>query len=361
MRIGIFTSSRAVSLFKVSRDIAEVLSGLGHDTFIEQGGYRFRTVQRVDAGIVMMPVDLSLCATYLYTCYRLRSIGKRAIYYGTVEGDIRNPWALEWVEDFVDFVANSKYTCEKLKKAGYTVLDIVYHGIDVKRFEDARKIGLKTRAMARLPSNTFLVGYIASGHRRKGHDQVSAIAKIMAEKDPDVRFLIVSDDRARRWYTGLNNVIYLDKFGKLDEDSVKALYGMFDIYAQFSLSEGFGMPVLEALAAGTPIIHPDYNPLSEITTPDTSFRVPVRGRRIYREVAGIDYELHMYDPNEFVEILLQAKDEVKRRRNEIAELEMERARMFDLSSTYPRLAEILEKIEVIEVPYAKSLFMSASS
>lgn len=360
MKVGIFTSSRAVSLFKVSRDIANVLSSLGFNAEIHTSGYDLTKVLSLDAGIVMMPVDITLCSTYFFLCYRLKSIGKPGIYYGTIEGEVSTPESLEWVRREINFIANSKYTAEKLRNARYKVLDIIYHGTDTKFYKDASELGIHARRKIGYSSDKFLVGYIASGHRRKGHDYASKVIDIVAKKDPSIKFIVVSDSRAREYYRGTTNVLFLERFGSLTEYAIKLLYGMIDLYSQFSLCEGFGMPVLEALACGRPVIHADYNPLSEITSKETSFRVPVKSKKIYKEVAGINYELHIYSPEDYAEILIQAKDEVMKRKNEFEILAINRAKEFDLSNTYTRFKYWLETLKPEGYTFSKSLFISDS-
>jgi glycosyltransferase involved in cell wall biosynthesis len=38
----------------------------------------------------------------------------------------------------------------------------------------------------------------------------------------------------------------------------------FDVYAQTAGAEGFGMPILEAMSCGVPVIAPDYSACSEL-------------------------------------------------------------------------------------------------
>jgi len=61
---------------------------------------------------------------------------------------------------------------------------------------------------------------------------------------------------------GLNNsVMYL---GKLNEEDLVALYNIADIVVFPSLYEGFGLPVLEAMACGTPVITSTTSSLPEV-------------------------------------------------------------------------------------------------
>jgi glycosyltransferase involved in cell wall biosynthesis len=52
--------------------------------------------------------------------------------------------------------------------------------------------------------------------------------------------------------------------GYLDDEQIGDLYGRSGIFAFPSLDEGFGMPVLEAMAAGIPVIAGNRSALPEV-------------------------------------------------------------------------------------------------
>ncbi len=54
-------------------------------------------------------------------------------------------------------------------------------------------------------------------------------------------------------------------FGTVDDDELGALYAGAAAFALPSLHEGFGLPVLEAMAAGTPVLAADAAALPEVT------------------------------------------------------------------------------------------------
>jgi len=342
--IAIITSSRGKSLQKVGDHVATVLGHYGFNTQIVYDSPSpadlVKLVREIDGAVIVMPVDTALCASFMYVYYRINASGKRAFYYGTIEGDVRNPSALDWVKHRVAFIANSNYTKSKLEQAGYRVLDVIYHGIPVEFYSDSSICGRALRESLGLTSDVFLVGYVASDHRRKGHDLASQVAGLVEKKDSSIKFIILSGSDALKYYAGLSNVVFIDKFAGIPEDQLKCIYGALDVYSHFSLAEGFGLPVLEALASGKPVIHADYNPLSEITTTNTSFRVPVRRIDYYRDFTAINFELHMYDPVEYAEVILQAKDTVKRHASELEELAKTRAREFDMYRVYYKFVEL---------------------
>ena len=62
-------------------------------------------------------------------------------------------------------------------------------------------------------------------------------------------------------------------FGFVDEDSLLLLYNVADIFAYLSDYEGFGIPLLEALACGTPVISSANSALKEIFS-STAWLIP---------------------------------------------------------------------------------------
>ena len=66
-------------------------------------------------------------------------------------------------------------------------------------------------------------------------------------------------ERLRHW-NGTGRVKWLDY---VPNDVLPALYQHAKLFVMPSICEGFGMPILEAMAAGTPVLHSDYPALKE--------------------------------------------------------------------------------------------------
>jgi glycosyltransferase involved in cell wall biosynthesis len=358
VKIAIFTSKTGKSLQKVSEHIGDILVERGHDVAVVLGDYLDPQKMDFDSALIVMPVDLVWCVGYLYLWYRINTMGKPVFYYGTIEGNVKNPERYSWVRERLWFIANSKYTKSKLENAGFEVRDLIYHGVKTDFYTDADEYGKRIRERINRSGDRFIVGYIASSHTRKGHMLAAKVMEKVKKKDKSIRFLVVSEIQARRHYENLNNVVFIHNFGKLTEDAVKAFYGALDLYAHFALSEGFGLPVLEALAAGRMVVHPMYEPLTEITTRAVSFRVPISTILWYSEVSGIDFELHVYNVDDFVDAIIEAKDAVTRmKKDEIREITRSRAMEFDVKKVYPRLADILEGKVKLEMDQNISLWV----
>ncbi len=235
-----------------------------------------------------------------------------------------------------------------MREVGARIDAVVYHGVDIEEIQRYSYRRNFVRKWLGLKEDDFVVGYIAGCYPRKGHHVFPEAIKIVRERDPSIKFVVVTKEKCVDFYSGLDNVVVVPEFGQLTDDTILSMYHAFDLYTQASLSEGFGLPVVEALAAGKPVVHVDYNPLSEITDEKTSFRVPVMARDFKDEGGGILYELHYYDPNDLAQAILYAKYEILRNREEYAARCIERAKLFDIRRVYKFFVDIYAKGEINE-------------
>jgi len=349
MRILPVTSERAVSLRRVTEDIADVLRDQGH-TVLEPMFYpdaaKFQQL-RFQATYIVMTFDTVWATPFFYLGYRAKANGKRYVFYTTVEGKIQRSPHEDWVLRELEFTAASNYVAGKLMEAGARVRGVVYHGVDTEEAYISSGWGPKIREALGFSKDDFLVGYVAGAYSRKGHDVFAEVIKLVVKHDPAVKFVILTQPQAQQFYAGCPNTLVQTSFGEKDRKWMYGFYGALDLYAHPALAEGFGLPVLEALATGRPVVHADYDPLSEITTKETSFRVPVTGVEYAQDAmhlaTGILYEHHLYDPQEFADAIIQAKEEVQRRRDELYRLCIQRAREFSKHKVYNAIARMLER------------------
>jgi len=329
-------------LQRVTNDIRTVLEKRGVQVArtVLSPNFHPSSYEDCDSAIIVMTFDTIWAKPYFVMAWMMRDEGLRTVFYTTIEGRPKRLPSDEWVYRDLEFVANSNYTREKLEEAGAAVTHVVYHGVNIESVRSFSWKARELRAKLGLSEDDFVVGYIAGGYMRKGHDLYAEVIKIVQSKDPSIRFVVLTDERGAKHYEETDNAVVIPDFGKLSLDTVYALYHVFDLYAQPSLAEGLGLPVIEALAAGRPVVHADYAPLNEVTTPETSFRVRVVDRIYRRELGAIEYELHYYDQKEFAEAILQAKEEVVRNRSDYHHKCVERASEFDFRKTYKKFLEI---------------------
>jgi glycosyltransferase involved in cell wall biosynthesis len=88
----------------------------------------------------------------------------------------------------------------------------------------------------------------------------------------------------------------------VDNSQLNEIYNFFDLYIQYAICEGFGMPQIEAASCGVPIASVDYSAMTEIAENLEGIKIPIL--KLYREVESGAYRAipnieatikHMYD------------------------------------------------------------------
>jgi glycosyltransferase involved in cell wall biosynthesis len=115
----------------------------------------------------------------------------------------------------------------------------------------------------------FVLHFGASEPRKNTRRVIEAWAGLRKIVKAHARLLVVGlDARAQQELStcaarlGIESSVVLHGFA--DEEDVPALLRMADVLAYPSLSEGFGLPILEAFAAGTAVITSDRTSLPEV-------------------------------------------------------------------------------------------------
>lgn len=103
----------------------------------------------------------------------------------------------------------------------------------------------------------FYVGAIIK--RRFVHETIKAFKKFSDEL-PNYKFLIIGKNHTGMPIEG-DNIIYKEN---VNDDDLLLLYNTTDLFIWLSEYEGFGLPPLEAMACGTPVLSTKKTSLAEV-------------------------------------------------------------------------------------------------
>jgi glycosyltransferase involved in cell wall biosynthesis len=139
-------------------------------------------------------------------------------------------------------------------------ITVVYHGIEHERFRPL-PVSEAIRERYGLPAGRPYLIYVGSEDPRKNlKTLVSALARVRREL-PGVELIKVGRShfewerqRLMELATELGVRAALRMLEDVPEDDLPLLYNLADLYVTPSLYEGFGFPVLEAMACGTPAV-----------------------------------------------------------------------------------------------------------
>ncbi len=150
---------------------------------------------------------------------------------------------------------------------------VIHHGVDHARFQPATDDPL-TRATdeSLLARHGIAAPYIAFAStiepRKDVPTLVRAFARI-AHAHPDVQLVLAGGDgwgvdEARAAIAASGVATRILRPGYVDDATLGALFRRAEVIAYPSLVEGFGMPALEALASGTPLVTTSGSALEEV-------------------------------------------------------------------------------------------------
>jgi len=87
----------------------------------------------------------------------------------------------------------------------------------------------------------------------------------------------------------------------ISEKQLRNIMCLFDVYVQYSICEGFGMPQVEAAACGVPIMSVDYSAMEDVVRNLNG--QPIKVKRLFRELETGAYRA-MPDNDDLAETLL---------------------------------------------------------
>ena len=124
---------------------------------------------------------------------------------------------------------------------GATDATLVPNGVRLDRFSDNTT---RSEAGSR-------VGHLWSDAGVKNSRMAIEAMQIARQEIPDLRGIIFSSDNKPEILAGLD---WIDYYHTPRQDQIPALYNQCHCWLFSSIAEGFGLPLLEAMASGTPVV-----------------------------------------------------------------------------------------------------------
>lgn len=145
-------------------------------------------------------------------------------------------------------------------------VEVIPSGVDTQRF--ARGDGAALRRQLGIPKEAYTVGHVGRLAREKNLPFLAdAMAKLLIEQ-PETHFLVVGDGGARMvMHESAVQAGVADRFhftGKLHDQLLIDAYHAMDVFAFASHSETQGMVLVEAMAAGLPVVAVDAPGVREV-------------------------------------------------------------------------------------------------
>jgi len=148
------------------------------------------------------------------------------------------------------FLCVSNYVCELVKSVQPNVKTVVTGaGVDTRVF--------RPRDNSFRVSEKKVVMFIVRGLRYKGDSIAVEALNIVSSKIPIHALIVGSRTTIDKLFQKVKPRFTYSIFNYVDDETLAKLYSSSDVFVFTSYAEGFGLPPLEAMACGTPVVTTD--------------------------------------------------------------------------------------------------------
>jgi glycosyltransferase involved in cell wall biosynthesis len=167
---------------------------------------------------------------------------------------------------------------------------VIYHGISSPMARASDQAIEEVKEKYRLPDRYVL--FVGTVQPRKNIARIAAAMKIVSDAGLPQKLVVagkpgwLSEDVERTIdQTGRSDL--LARIGYVPEEDLAALYSGADVFCFPSMYEGFGLPILEAMACGTPVVTSTRGALPEIAGDAAVFVDPTSIEAIGAALVGV--------------------------------------------------------------------------
>lgn len=194
------------------------------------------------------------------------------IAYMPIDGE-NSPGLWDILKQRVTRVAMSSFGQAQMPEA-----PLVWHGVDPKVYYPVPKKDAK-RALGYDPDR-FLILRVDKNSFRKHYPSTYLALRPLLRRYTDIDVHFHCLPRARDGYDlnalrfndedvrdRINFSANIDTYVGWSEDAMRMLYSAADLFVTTSMSEGFGLTILEAMACGTPVVAQNCTSITEVVGP----------------------------------------------------------------------------------------------
>lgn len=275
-----------------------------------------------------------------------------------VDGDNQNATALNKLTHVMCWTG---YAAEQLKLGGYKgTCEVVPLGVDQSMFGPRDQAEARQKVFPpQVPTDAFVVGAVGRNQPRKRLDlTLEYFAEWVHSRAIDDAYLYlhvaptgdngIDIPRVAKYYDLAGRLVVMQQgvSAGVDDDVMPLVYSAMDLYWTTTQGEGWGLPALEAMACGTPVLAPDWSGLGDWAR-GAAWLVECTGRAPTAPLNAQAYTIGgIADKHETLRALDWFWEPATRdeRRATYAAVGVERAESLDWRSTGQGVAAVLDRL-----------------
>jgi len=278
---------------------------------------------------------------------------KKVVFYTTLEGEpIIDPIGRNIAKN-IKIVAVSHFAEEMLQHVELDCDGVVYHGIRMTdtqrdpRFDEFLNLIQHPPNKPKVRHRKYLT--ISSNMERKGLDHLMVAHKLVEFNNPDAILILHSGggfyDIARLadlLEVSFERFWFTNSFGMYDNYQMNSLLNFSEFLVQPSFTEGYGLPMAEALKHEKPVIAINAPPYNEIIENGrTGVLISVRETKRVKFLNRIILLMRLYSVNDLAEAIEKLLND-KFRKGLCSNITKKVKMRFESEETYPALLRYFE-------------------
>lgn len=280
---------------------------------------------------------------------------RKIIIYALQHGAVRVPLFIAKMLRLKSIIVTpSNYLKNELKKSGLSVDYVIPHGIIMENTHPFQSLkGVYTpqehdrirvlsvySTLSQLRKRLGLYYLMCAWSKLPAHLRERSTLVLKVPRDQ--RFIVNKFARLLK-LRPQKDYIVIDRY--LPPSEMKELYLSADIYVHCVLADSFGLPIVEALSYGIPVIALDAPPWNEIVTEEVGWLVKVKQEFLVAEKPlGVIYRLRIPDVGDLIEklsIAIRFCQDPKKRNELRAKCVRYALNKFDAYSLYKKMLNLV--------------------
>lgn len=253
----------------------------GEDWGAAQVEQIYRSIWGDQPGVLFVVWDPSRLWAFTQIDLPVQRWGYCAIDGENLAGGVGGP-ARAAVEQCDRVLAYNRYGAGVISRTLGRPVSWLPHGISAQTYAAEYHPGIAKELLGPHAIGRTILGSVMTNQARKDHGLLFQATKILIDRGWPLHLWLHTDVLVKDWSIqqltedcGLAKRVTITGLQPLPDQSLAALYQASQVVALPTLGEGFGYPIVEALASGTPVVHSRCAG-GEGYVPRVEWKVPVR-------------------------------------------------------------------------------------
>lgn len=243
-------------------------------------------IQKYKPDVFVILLDTFMCYPWLLN---IDFSPAKSVFYFPSDGGGGLPLGCENILKKVNCpVAMARFGQRQVKELYGFDTKYIPHAIDIGVYHPLSKEQKEAEKAKWGLQGKFVVGVVQRNQGRKMPDRLIKSFALFAKKCPDAMLFLHTDPydiaapidliQLITRYKLNNRVVFsgMKFFDGFDYKQMNSLYNMFDVFYLTTSGEGFGIPIIEAMACGVPPVVTDYTTTQELLIEDGVCGTPVK-------------------------------------------------------------------------------------